>query len=553
MENKTKNWARMIILLLILLGGVYGVWTVTGSPLEQEEIDDSFPFSTEMPPAKQTIIMNLRATQQSALLSPTAPPGAKPIGPIPTLEPASLATPVSTPAGDGFIVDSLFIPPLPQSEFLLANFWYEEIGRKTIVVYAGVDGKDEEQGVIYVSDSVTYAFERFETPTREGWVKVVDAVGEVVILESREGSTLYFNVPGYKYVSTPDEIVPTATPAATRTPDGGSGESYDDAPNYPGQFAGFRPINADLQYYLDYPGDIDWFWFQVFYPGEIAITLSELPEDYRFTVFFQDSQTQVEKIGENLEPGTTSKEFYLEDGSIGEYLVAVFSNNNAYNTTNPYNIELNAPNPLSVIPLLTCVDNSNGDLFEAHFGYENQYGFVRVIPVGAENFFDPEPEDRIQMTIFKPGQVETAFDVEFDGSPIIWNLDGYSIAASSSSPPCGAIEVQIDIKPGSEPNCFNNDGNGIIPVAILSSSIFNASTVDPLTVLLDGQGVQVVGKKGNLQSHLDDVNDDGLDDLVLQIEDIDGIYSEGDSVGVLTGKTYAGVDIFGEDTICIRP
>ena len=33
-------------------------------------------------------------------------------------------------------------------------------------------------------------------------------------------------------------------------------------------------------------------------------------------------------------------------------------------------------------------------------------------------------------------------------------------------------DVEIDIKPGSDPNCFNNNGHGVIPVAILSSNNF---------------------------------------------------------------------------------
>ncbi len=53
-------------------------------------------------------------------------------------------------------------------------------------------------------------------------------------------------------------------------------------------------------------------------------------------------------------------------------------------------------------------------------------------------------------------------------------------------------------------------------------------------------------------SHEEDVNGDGLVDLVVQIEDSDGIYLEVDTVGVLTATTYAGQNVFGEDTICVR-
>jgi hypothetical protein len=114
------------------------------------------------------------------------------------------------------------------------------------------------------------------------------------------------------------------------------------------------------------------------------------------------------------------------------------------------------------------------------------------------------------------------------------------------------IPVIIDIKPGSDPNCFNNDGHGVIPVAILSSADFDATQVDPSTVSLNGQAVRVVGK-GNMQAHIEDVNGDGLDDLVVQIEDVDGTYQEGDTIATLTGATSDGASILGTDALCIVP
>jgi len=114
-------------------------------------------------------------------------------------------------------------------------------------------------------------------------------------------------------------------------------------------------------------------------------------------------------------------------------------------------------------------------------------------------------------------------------------------------------EVAIDIKPGSDPNCFNNDGRGVIPVAILSSADFDATAVDPSSVSLDGQSVRVVGKKGTAQAHVEDVNDDQLDDLVLQILDQDGTYTAGTTTAILTGATFDGRRVRGTDSICIVP
>ena len=125
----------------------------------------------------------------------------------------------------------------------------------------------------------------------------------------------------------------------------------------------------------------------------------------------------------------------------------------------------------------------------------------------------------------------------------------YSIGYATAAPP--VVEVDVDIKPGSDPNCFNSDGHGVIPVAILGSADFDASTVDPFTVSLDGAEVRVKGKSGNAGS-LEDVNGDGYQDLVVHIID-DSAYTSGDFMATLQGFTYDGVPIEGSDSICIRP
>ncbi|HIH73735.1 MAG TPA: hypothetical protein HA306_00010 [Methanosarcina sp.] len=112
-------------------------------------------------------------------------------------------------------------------------------------------------------------------------------------------------------------------------------------------------------------------------------------------------------------------------------------------------------------------------------------------------------------------------------------------------------QVLIDIKPGSFPNSINIDSNGVIPVAILTTSDFDASAVDPFTVNLDGRTVRVKGKSGNAGS-MEDVDGDGDLDLVVQIID-DGVFVIGDSTATLTASTYGGAQVFGTDTIRIVP
>ena len=112
------------------------------------------------------------------------------------------------------------------------------------------------------------------------------------------------------------------------------------------------------------------------------------------------------------------------------------------------------------------------------------------------------------------------------------------------------IEVEIDIKPGSDPNCFNNDGKGVIPIAILGSSTFDVTQVDPLTLSLDSQAVKTKGN-GDPQTNIEDVNGDGFDDLVVKIIDTDGTYQVGTGTATLTGQLFDGTQIEGTDSICI--
>jgi hypothetical protein len=74
-------------------------------------------------------------------------------------------------------------------------------------------------------------------------------------------------------------------------------------------------------------------------------------------------------------------------------------------------------------------------------------------------------------------------------------------------------------------------------------------TVD---VTVSDPRVRIVGK-GNVQAHVEDVNADGLNDLVVQIEDADGVYEEGEATAALSGKMMDGTSIKGYDSICVVP
>jgi len=133
--------------------------------------------------------------------------------------------------------------------------------------------------------------------------------------------------------------------------------------------------------------------------------------------------------------------------------------------------------------------------------------------------------------------------------------DDIFVAQFEALPFTGAeLEVEIDIKPGDYPNVINLGSRGQIPVAILSSAEFDATEVDPTTVLLAGASVAIKGKGEHLLAHEEDVNADGLLDLYVQVETENLNPDElQDGYAYLTGETYDGVKVLGCDEITIVP
>jgi hypothetical protein len=126
-----------------------------------------------------------------------------------------------------------------------------------------------------------------------------------------------------------------------------------------------------------------------------------------------------------------------------------------------------------------------------------------------------------------------------------------------SSPPAtisvAAVVVGIDIKPDDFPNNINLGSAGVIPVAILSSEVFDALTIDEQTIFLASAGVRTTGRSGKFICHKEDVNDDGLDDLVCLIETVELMIEPGQDTAELTAMTFDGTHLRGIDSIRIVP
>jgi hypothetical protein len=107
------------------------------------------------------------------------------------------------------------------------------------------------------------------------------------------------------------------------------------------------------------------------------------------------------------------------------------------------------------------------------------------------------------------------------------------------------LDVVIDIKPGSYPNGVNPRSKGVVPVAILTTDVFDATQVDPSTAAFGPAGASI----SQATAHLEDVDGDGDLDLLLHFRMPDTGIACGDTAADLTGMTWDGVAIFGTDSL----
>jgi probable HAF family extracellular repeat protein len=165
-------------------------------------------------------------------------------------------------------------------------------------------------------------------------------------------------------------------------------------------------------------------------------------------------------------------------------------------------------------------------------------------------------------SFLKEGSIFTTLNVPFttvgttevrsinDSGQIVgdWG-DGRVIHGFVASP---IVRVTIDIKPGSSENTVNPKSHGKIPVAILSTSDFNA----PLRVNIASITFGRTGDEASLascQANAEDVNGDGLPDLVCHFKTELTGFQSGDTEGILKGKTTEGTPIIARDSVRIVP
>ncbi len=119
--------------------------------------------------------------------------------------------------------------------------------------------------------------------------------------------------------------------------------------------------------------------------------------------------------------------------------------------------------------------------------------------------------------------------------------------------------VRIDVKPGSDPNSINLNGNGVVAVAIFGEPGFDVNDIDVGNVAFgvdprfdDLHGVPVHS------GHIEDVDGDGIEDMVLHFREADlGIDTTlpGETVLFLhlKGQLTDGTNFRSKDEVRITP
>ncbi len=191
---------------------------------------------------------------------------------------------------------------------------------------------------------------------------------------------------------------------------------------------------------------------------------------------------------------------------------------------------------------------------------------------GPFDWFDEMSTAIIGAQVFGEPLGDGYWDYDYWGDEILateWAL----LTLEKVAPPPPAIEVSVDIKPGSCPNPLNVKSKGVLPVAILGTEEFDVSIIDPASVKLtlngngDGEVLPLRWAYEDVATPFEgelcdchDYNGDGYMDLTLKfkIQELVGTLDLGSYGGktiplTLTGnlmEDYGGTSIYGQD--CVR-
>lgn len=103
--------------------------------------------------------------------------------------------------------------PMSGSAFLAENAWRQDMGDGYVLVIAGYSPKNPEEGLLFVTIDRKNMFttRTFIAPGYSGSIRIEKAVGMRLVLTAKNKATLYFDIPGLRFVNSLKDVVPTAT------------------------------------------------------------------------------------------------------------------------------------------------------------------------------------------------------------------------------------------------------------------------------------------------------------------------------------------------------
>ena len=190
-------------------------------------------------------------------------------------------------------------------------------------------------------------------------------------------------------------------------------------------------------------------------------------------------------------------------------------------------------------------------------GYSGTYSFNQKDPVFASGVRD---------VILMPGLsnyiidirhgLNARFSVDADGNPdpsiLPITIDGVTYNFLLSAFTLTTVDIDIkpsgggnEVEPNEPPDPWNANSKGKVPVAVLTTDIFDAADVDITSVFFGKTGTEAAPVKDELK----DVDGDGDDDLLLKFEVQDAMIECNDPLATLTGQTIFGADFEGTEPI----
>jgi hypothetical protein len=116
------------------------------------------------------------------------------------------------------------------------------------------------------------------------------------------------------------------------------------------------------------------------------------------------------------------------------------------------------------------------------------------------------------------------------------------------------LPVAIDLKPDDEVNRIPPSPRAALPIAIFGTDAFDPTTGLEVSTLRFGSRTAIDGGGGSspFNSGVEDVNGDGIDDLIVLFRVADTGFDADNTVAVLEGETKGGEIVFGSDTVAVK-